>query len=77
MNFTDQVYFKMTRKGMPYRIRREVTRHMHNPNLPGTSDIIEHFMANDTPTLQNTTYFRGKIYSPTTTHYKTKKLRIR
>jgi len=77
MTFDEQVYFKITRKGIPNRIRREVTRHMHYPHLPGTSEIIEHFMANNTETLKNTTYFRGKIYSPTVTHYHTQKLQVR
>jgi hypothetical protein len=72
---TDRIHFKAMRAGTPDHIRQVILQHIRNPELPGTSEIFDHFMTAKPKEIQNTTYFRGRIIYPTRIkqkHYKIK-----
>jgi hypothetical protein len=74
-SITERASIKAHGKSCPQHLRYEIFRHLRDPDLPGTHQILEHFIASDRKILLNTTYFRGNIIYPTRKNQKNIKLK--
>lgn len=74
-SITDKANIKAQGKSCPVHIRSEILKHIRDPGLPGTSEILDHFLNSDKKTLSNTTYFMGRIIYPTRKNQKNIKLK--